>query len=226
MAIGAGALPDHPGNTFDEAARVFDQRAQHPGAGERQHGGHRQQFRDERQRHLVDLRRSLEDTDDETHGQRGQQQRRRQQQRDFEGMAADGDDGFGGHRKKLCARVPMTSAQPSMSTNNMILNGNEISTGDNIIMPMDMRTLATTRSMITKGMNSRKPIWNAVLSSLVTNAGTRMFSGTSSFFSKPLPPEMRTKVAMSDSRVCASMNDLSGVTAFSIATVASIVPAR
>jgi hypothetical protein len=31
-----------------------------------------------------------------------------------------------------------------MSTNNMILNGSEISTGDNIIVPMDMRTLATT----------------------------------------------------------------------------------
>ena len=112
----------------------------------------------------------------------------------------------------------MTSAQPSMSTNNMILNGSEISTGDNIIMPMDMSTLATTRSMITNGMNSRKPIWNAVLSSLVMKAGTRMFSGTSSRFAKPLPPEMRTKVAMSDSRVCSSMNPLSGTTARSSAT--------
>jgi hypothetical protein len=36
---------------------------------------------------------------------------------------------------------------------------------------------------------------------VVMNAGTRMFSGTSSGF-QALPREMRTKVAMSDSRVC------------------------
>ena len=52
----------------------------------------------------------------------------------------------------------MTSVQPSTSTNSMILNGSEISTGDSIIMPIDISTLATTRSMITNGMNSRKPI--------------------------------------------------------------------
>jgi len=61
----------------------------------------------------------------------------------------------------------------------MILNGNEMSTGESIIMPIDMSTLATTRSMITNGMNSRKPIWKAVLSSLVMNAGARIVSGTS-----------------------------------------------
>jgi len=36
---------------------------------------------------------------------------------------------------------------------------------------------------------------------------------------------MRTKVAMSCSRVCCSMKPLSGSTPFAIATVASIVPA-
>jgi hypothetical protein len=48
--------------------------------------------------------------------------------------------------------------QPSTSTNNMILKGREIIMGDNIIIPMDINTLDTTRSMIKKGMNNRKPI--------------------------------------------------------------------
>src|SRR6185503_11024142 len=111
----------------------------------------------------------------------------REHQGHLECVAADGDDGFRAHRKKLAASVPMTRDQPSMSTNSMILNGSEISTGDSIIMPIDMSTLATTRSMITNGMNSRNPIWKAVLSSLVTNAGTRMLSGTSCGLAKPLP---------------------------------------
>ena len=74
----------------------------------------------------------------------------------------------------------MTKVQPSTSINNMILKGSEISTGESIIMPIDISVLATTRSMITNGMNSRNPIWNAVLSSLVRNAGARIVSGTSS----------------------------------------------
>ena len=52
----------------------------------------------------------------------------------------------------------MTSAQPSTSTNSMSLKGREMSTGESIIMPIDMSTLATTRSMITNGMKIRKPI--------------------------------------------------------------------
>ena len=47
-------------------------------------------------------------------------------------------------------------------------------------MPIDISTLATTRSMTTKGMKMRKPIWKAVFSSLVTKAGTSRRSGTSS----------------------------------------------
>jgi hypothetical protein len=73
----------------------------------------------------------------------------------------------------------MTSDQPSTSTNSMSLKGREMSTGESIIIPMDMSTLATTRSMITNGMKSRKPMRKAVFSSLVTNEGTRIMSGTS-----------------------------------------------
>src|SRR5690606_41273184 len=75
---------------------------------------------------------------------------------------------------KLLASVPMINAQPSTSTNSMILNGREMISGESIIIPMAISTLATTRSMIRNGMKIMKPIWNAVLSSEVTNAGTRI----------------------------------------------------
>ena len=42
--------------------------------------------------------------------------------------------------------------QPSTSTKSNNLNGNEIIMGDSIIMPIDMRTLATTKSMMMKGI--------------------------------------------------------------------------
>ena len=58
--------------------------------------------------------------------------------------------------------------------------GNETITGDIIIMPIDIRTLATTMSMTRKGMKMMKPIWNAVFSSLVTNAGISTRIGVSS----------------------------------------------
>jgi hypothetical protein len=53
---------------------------------------------------------------------------------------------------KLAARDPKIKLQPSTKTNNMSLKGMEIIMGDNIIMPMDMSTLATMRSMTTNGM--------------------------------------------------------------------------
>jgi len=52
----------------------------------------------------------------------------------------------------------MTIAHPSTRMNSINLNGSEIIMGDNIIMPIDISTLATTRSIIRKGMNKRNPI--------------------------------------------------------------------
>ena len=52
----------------------------------------------------------------------------------------------------------MIKAQPSTSTNNMILKGSEMISGDSIIMPIYMSTLATTRSMMRNGRKIRKPI--------------------------------------------------------------------
>ena len=39
----------------------------------------------------------------------------------------------------------MISVQPSISTNSISLNGSEISMGDSIIMPIDIKTAATTK---------------------------------------------------------------------------------
>ena len=46
----------------------------------------------------------------------------------------------------------MISPQPSTSTNSISLKGIEIIMGDSIIMPIDISTLATIRSITTKGM--------------------------------------------------------------------------
>jgi len=54
------------------------------------------------------------------------------------------------------------------------LKGNEIITGGNIIIPMDINMEATTRSMMMKGTNSKKPISKARLSSLMIKAGTKI----------------------------------------------------
>jgi hypothetical protein len=53
---------------------------------------------------------------------------------------------------KLAANDPRIRLQPSTKTNNINLKGIEIIMGDNIIMPMDMSTLATIKSITTKGM--------------------------------------------------------------------------
>ena len=46
----------------------------------------------------------------------------------------------------------MTKVHPSTSTNNINLKGMEMIMGESIIMPMDIKTLATIKSMTTKGM--------------------------------------------------------------------------
>ena len=48
--------------------------------------------------------------------------------------------------------------QPSTSTKSKILNGSETMTGDNMNMPSESKILATVRSIIIKGIKSKKPI--------------------------------------------------------------------
>jgi len=61
----------------------------------------------------------------------------------------------------------------------MSLKGRETTTGGNIIIPMLIRTLATTKSMTRKGMNNRNPISKARLSSEIMKAGVTTLRGTS-----------------------------------------------
>jgi hypothetical protein len=46
----------------------------------------------------------------------------------------------------------INSVHPSINTNNMSLIGIEIIMGESIIMPIDIKTLATIKSITTKGM--------------------------------------------------------------------------
>ena len=65
----------------------------------------------------------------------------------------------------------MINCQPSTNTKSMSLNGNDTMDGETIIIPIDIRTLATTISIIKNGMKIAKLIWNAVFNSLVMKAG-------------------------------------------------------
>ena len=62
------------------------------------------------------------------------------------------------HPQKLCRSDLTTKYHPSTSTNNNILNGNEIITGGSIIIPIDISTLATTISITKKGIKIINPI--------------------------------------------------------------------
>ena len=57
--------------------------------------------------------------------------------------------------------------QPSTNTNKSNLNGRAINIGDNIIIPSDIRTDATTISITRKGKKVRIQSENTVFNSLV-----------------------------------------------------------
>ena len=90
------------------------------------------------------------------------------------------------------------------------MNGSEIITGDSIIMPIDISTEAITMSITKNGMKIMKAIWNAVLSSLVTNAGTTTVNGISSGFSAAGRLASLANKARSGSRTCFNMKVLTG----------------
>ncbi|MCY1562374.1 hypothetical protein D9M68_997550 [compost metagenome] len=72
--------------------------------------------------------------------------------------------------------------------------------------------------MIRKGMKIMKPIWNAVFSSEVTKAGTRMVSGAASGLGMSVRLDRRMNRSRSLERVCASMKFLIGTSAFATAS--------
>jgi hypothetical protein len=92
----------------------------------------------------------------------------------------------------------------------MILNGNDTMIGGSIIIPIDMRTDATTMSMTRNGMNRRKPISNARDSSLIMNAGTRARSGVSSGVGGVAAWERSMNSRRSRSRTVRNMNAWTG----------------
>src|SRR3546814_18685011 len=111
------------------------------------------------------------------------------------------------------ARLPIVSAQPSTRTNSSSLNGSEMIVGDSIIMPRLISTVATTRSMTMKGRKMRKPIWNALLSSLVTNAGSATDHDTSAGDAEGPDVAIRANTVPSLVRVCFIMKSCRGATA-------------
>ena len=78
---------------------------------------------------------------------------------------------------KVADKDPMVIAQPSTSTNNSSLKGNDISMGDNIIIPSDINIEAMTISITRKGRKIKNPISNAVFNSDVIKAGKIIFNG-------------------------------------------------
>ncbi|MDT4873501.1 hypothetical protein FQZ97_1087500 [compost metagenome] len=106
------------------------------------------------------------------------------------------------------------------------MNGSATVTGGTIIMPSAIRTLAITRSMIRNGMKMVKPIWKAVFSSLVMNAGTRMRMGTCVGSSMAGSLARLAKSDRSFSRVWCSMKVRKGEAARSTAVSNGIDPSE
>jgi hypothetical protein len=102
------------------------------------------------------------------------------------------------------------------------LNGSDTTTGGSIIMPIDISTDATTRSMIRNGKNNRKPISKARLSSEIMKAGTRMRIDKSSGLSGAFSPDISTNNCRSFSRTFFSMKARSGTLARSNASLTLI----
>ena len=93
------------------------------------------------------------------------------------------------------------------------MNGSDTTTGGSIIMPIDISTEATTRSMIKNGRNSRKPISKARFSSEIMKAGTRIRSDISSGVAGGGSPDRSMNSFKSFSRTFFCMKPRSGTEA-------------
>src|SRR4030088_820366 len=89
----------------------------------------------------------------------------------------------------------------------------DTTTGGSIIMPIDISTEATTRSMIKNGRNSRKPISKARFNSEIMKAGTRIRSDISSGVAGGGSPDRSHNSLRSFSRTFFSMKPRSGTEA-------------
>jgi len=102
--------------------------------------------------HLLNRCRGLKNTNDHTHNQDAEKQRTRDERSNPERLLAECYYVANYHIEKLAVSDCIMSIQPSAKTKSMSLNGIEIIMGESIIMPIDISTLATTRSIITNGM--------------------------------------------------------------------------
>src|SRR5260221_10855167 len=96
--------------------------------------------------------------------------------------------------------------QPSTITKRSILKGKEIRTGGSMSMPIDIKTEATTISMIRKGIKIMNPISKAFFNSPMTKAGIKTQVEISEGVLGRLDLDKATKRARSFSRVCLNMN--------------------
>src|SRR3954447_6491867 len=147
----AGSRADERRDARAQVVRVPDHLRQHPGAADRHHRSRDQDLRDERQRRLLDLRRGLEDRDEQADDEAGDQERRRDLHRDHHRLKREIGCGVLGHVLKEEMSDWITRCQPSTRTKSRILNGSEIRTGGSIIIPMDIRVDEMIMSMIRNG---------------------------------------------------------------------------
>ena len=96
----------------------------------------------------------------------------------------------------------------------MSLNGKATSTGDSIIMPSDISTLATTMSITRNGMKITKPMMKAIRSSERMNAGISVALLTSSTVVGLASFDALIIILSSRLPVCLSMNVRIGTMAF------------
>src|SRR6478752_1709576 len=95
--VSMAGLADDRGNRLQRALQELDQRGEHPRPGDRQHRDGGDDLRNERERRFVDLRRRLEDADDQADREHREQDRRRDHQQHVEALLAEGEDLLGVH---------------------------------------------------------------------------------------------------------------------------------
>src|SRR6266851_4781204 len=160
------------GQRVEGADHVADQRGRHPRSEDRERARDYENLGYEGQRLLVDLGHGLEHAHQHADDQAADQQRAANLERDHERVLGGINRELLGHEKEVTSERTIR-CQPSAITNSSSLNGSEMLVGGSIIMPIDISTLETTMSITRKGTMIRKPIWNAVFSSLIMKAGTR-----------------------------------------------------
>ena len=124
----------------------------------------------------------------------------------------------------------MSSVQPLTITIRSSLNGSDIVTGETIIMPIARRMFETMMSIAMNGRYTRKPIWNALVSSETQKDGMRMqklsgstFAGSSGSFAQRRSAVL-TKNARSRSDVWEERKARNGSAALARASVSNQRP--